>query len=591
MTKTRILIAATDAELRGTLARWLMASGYGVELAESPRRAREVVATEPIALAIVAPGGLGEDLAGELGDLVGAVLIIQDSAGDETAAGAAEGLIVKPLRQDDVLARVKAALPPPASETTEAVPDEVLRFEGFVLDVGGRTCRDELGRDVPLKRAEFTLLVTLARQPGRVFARDQLRQAVSGRGGTGPDERSIDVLVSRVRRKIEADSKDPKIIVTVPGGGYKFTPTPQIGPPTQSGALAPRGAPADLQPPQPAAAAMSSTNDLPPPVAPQLSPVAGQSTFRGVLAAPGKVWAASAAACAGIAVIMAIIWTTTHQREASLNSAAKFDVAAIPMIGGVARRALSSYPEQPDVKAVAISGYAVGVAFGASSPEAAKAEALERCKARTDLSRSGPCAIYAIGMDVVWSQKSVPRPLPGDFHDESLGERLRAVDMPLWRDDARKKIDVEYIASGSHKALAMPAQNLAPAFWTVRLGADAEAIRRVVERCGHLNQVPCLLVSVDGMLTVQIPKSRRVTGVFLVTTEPQMSAAVRQRIDEIYRQKEWRALARGHSGAWYPVANSPSEDAAVAAALSACTQSDSDCRLYAIGNFRIADSD
>jgi hypothetical protein len=113
----------------------------------------------------------------------------------------------------------------------------------------------------------------------------------------------------------------------------------------------------------------------------------------------------------------------------------------------------------------------------------------------------------------------------------------------------------------------------------------------VVERCGHLNQVPCLLVSVDGMLTVRIPKSRRVTGVFLVTTEPQMSAAVRQRIDEVYRQKEWRALARGHSGAWYPVANSPSEDAAVAAALSACSQSDSDCRLYAIGNFRIADSD
>ena len=91
MTKTRILIAATDAELRGTLARWLMASGYGVELAESPRRAREVVATEPIALAIVAPHGLGEDVARELGDLVGAVLIIQESAGDETAAGAAEG--------------------------------------------------------------------------------------------------------------------------------------------------------------------------------------------------------------------------------------------------------------------------------------------------------------------------------------------------------------------------------------------------------------------------------------------------------------------------------------------------------------------
>lgn len=583
MTKTRILIAATDADLRGILARWLMASGYGVELAESPKRAREVVATEPIALAIVAPHGLGEDLPRELGNLVGAVLIIQENAGDETAAGAAEGSIVKPLRQDEVLARVKAALPPPVSETTEAVPDDVLQFEGYVLDVAGRACRDERGRDVPLTRAEFTLLVTLARQPGRVFARDQLRQAVSGRGGTEADDRSIDVLVSRVRRKIETDSKDPKIIVTVPGGGYKFTPTPQIGPPT--------AAPAELESARPATAVILSRNDPRVPAArsPQVSWGVGQSTFRGVLAAPGKVWAASAAAaCAGIAVIMAIIWTTTNHTETSLNSAEKFELAAIPMIGGV-RGDLATYPEQPDFKAVAISGYAVGVAFGASSREAAKAEALERCKARTDLKRSGPCAIYAVGMDVVWSQKSVPKPLPGDFHDESLGERLHTVDMPLLHDDVRKEIDAEYVANDSHRALALAAQNLPSPFWSVRLVADAQASRRVVEKCGHLHQVPCLLVSVDGMLTVQIPKSRRITGVFLVTTEPQMSAAVRQRIDEIYRQKEWRALARGKSGAWYPVANSPSEDAAVAAALSACTQSDSDCRLYAIGNFRIAD--
>jgi DNA-binding response OmpR family regulator len=100
MAKARILIAATDADLRATLARWLMASGYGVELAESPKRAREVVATEPIALAIVAPHGLGEtgeDVARELGDLVGALITIQDSTDDETAAGAAEGSIVKPL--------------------------------------------------------------------------------------------------------------------------------------------------------------------------------------------------------------------------------------------------------------------------------------------------------------------------------------------------------------------------------------------------------------------------------------------------------------------------------------------------------------
>ena len=191
-------------------------------------------------------------------------------------------------------------------------------------------------------------------------------------------------------------------------------------------------------------------------------------------------------------------------------------------------------------------------------------------------------------MDVVWPPKSIPLPLPGDFHDESLGEPLRTVDMPLWNDDTRKTIDSVYVAKDNHRGLAMAGQGGETSFWSADLTAGAEGSRRVVEKCGHLHQVPCLLVSVDGMLTVRIPKSRRVTGLFMVTTEPQMSAADRQRIDEIYRQKEWRALARGKSGGWYPVANGPSEDAAAAAALSACSKSDSDCRLYAIGNFRVA---
>ena len=462
----------------------------------------------------------------------------------------------------------------------------MLQFEGFVLDIGGRACRDQLGRDVPLTRAEYTLLVALARQPGRVFARDQLRQAVSGRGGTEADERSIDVLVSRLRRKIEADSKDPKIIVTVPGGGYKFTPVPQTAPLT--------AAPAESQPARPAAPVISSTNDAPVPAAPspQLSGLAGQSTVRGVMAAPRKVWIASAAAACAAIVLVAVIWTTTNRREAGFRLAGTFDVAAIPMIGGRLRRDLAAYPQQPDFKAVAISGLATGVAFGATSRESAETEALERCKARTDLTRSGPCGLYAVGMDVVWSPKSIPMPLPGDFHVESLGEGLRGVDVPLQSDELRKKIDAEYVANDSRRALAISAQKPPVAYWTVRLArSDAQAPRRVVEKCGHLHQVPCLLVSMDGMLTVRIPKSRRVTGLFMVTTEPQMSAADRQRIDEVYRQKEWRALARGKTGGlWYPVANAPSEEAAVAAAMSACAQSDSDCRLYAIGNFRVADS-
>ena len=64
-------------------------------------------------------------------------------------------------------------------------------------------------------------LLTLARQSGKVVSRDELRQALVGRDA-GPDDRSVDVMVSRLRRKIEPDPKQPRIIVTVPGGGYRL---------------------------------------------------------------------------------------------------------------------------------------------------------------------------------------------------------------------------------------------------------------------------------------------------------------------------------------------------------------------------------
>ena len=305
-------------------------------------------------------------------------------------------------------------------------------------------------------------------------------------------------------------------------------------------------------------------------------------------------WLRQSMGCVGrrsvpsIAVIVATVWTTTRQTETDLGSDREIRCRRhphdrrrpgdSPLVSGAA-----GLQGRRDFR---LRG---GRRIRGDQPGSSDGEALERCKARTDLSTSGPCGLYAVGMDVVWSPKSIPMPLPGDFHDESLGVPLRTVDMPLWNDSTRRTIDSVYVAKDDHRALAMAGQNGETSFWSADLGATAEGSRRLVEKCGHLHQVPCLLVSVDGMLTVRIPKSRRVTGLFMVTTEPQMSAADRQRIDEVYRQKEWRALARGKSGGWYPVANALSEDAAVTDALSACSRSDSDCKLYAIGNFRTAD--
>ena len=230
MMKQRILIVGGDTGLRATLARWLIAAGYSIELAESARRAREVLAHERIGLAIVAPERLhGGDFACELRTAVDRLILVTDPADDSSQsmgqAVRADGYLARPLREDDVLARIDAALRTEA-EAAEAAP-ELLRFDGYTLDAAGRSCLDASGRVVTLTRAELSLLLTLARRPGRVVSRDELTRAVAGRGAERGD-RSVDVLISRLRRKIEADPKSPRMILTVPGVGYTLATKPQI---------------------------------------------------------------------------------------------------------------------------------------------------------------------------------------------------------------------------------------------------------------------------------------------------------------------------------------------------------------------------
>jgi DNA-binding response OmpR family regulator len=231
MTKPRILVVAADAALRASLARWLLAAGYAIELAESLKRARETAESTSIALAIVAPDGLGAaaaEQARDLGSHIEHLMVIEEEAGATSTAPKIQGddILSRPLSEPVVLARIKSILGTVRNRERQAGP-ELLRFEGYTLDAAGRTCVDASGQQVALTRAEFSLLLALARQPGRVLSRDELSQAVAGRDAE-PDDRSVDVLMSRLRRKIEPDPKTPRIIVTLPGEGYKFTARPQV---------------------------------------------------------------------------------------------------------------------------------------------------------------------------------------------------------------------------------------------------------------------------------------------------------------------------------------------------------------------------
>jgi class 3 adenylate cyclase/predicted ATPase len=197
-----------------------MAAGYFVELAENDRRARQLLANERVALTIVVPnaGTPIFDPGEKGGKLVIAADRLQDPSPLARFTPAADAFLSLPLDEQEVLARVAWVLQPQAEAPP---PTEILSFEGFTVDLAGRALRDNDGDEVPLTHAEFALLVVLARHPGRVLSRDQLLDAALGRRAE-PYDRSIDVLVGRLRRKIEPDPKVPRFIVTVVGEGYKF---------------------------------------------------------------------------------------------------------------------------------------------------------------------------------------------------------------------------------------------------------------------------------------------------------------------------------------------------------------------------------
>ena len=96
-----------------------------------------------------------------------------------------------------------------------------IRFGDFALDLDGCSLSNTDGGDIPLTRSEFALLREFVRHPGRVLSRDYLLEALAGKRAD-PFDRSIDMLIGRLRRKIEPDAKPPRLIVTMPGAGYKF---------------------------------------------------------------------------------------------------------------------------------------------------------------------------------------------------------------------------------------------------------------------------------------------------------------------------------------------------------------------------------
>jgi two-component system OmpR family response regulator len=146
----------------------------------------------------------------------------------------ADDYLAKPFNPRELLARINAVLRRQAAAQTASATSgaTVLGFLGWQIDLRLRELRNPAGARVAMTSAEFDLLRTFCERPGRVLSRDSLLDLTQGRS-TGSFERSIDVLVSRIRRKIEPDPQDATMIKTVRSGGYMFTPTVDaVVPPT-----------------------------------------------------------------------------------------------------------------------------------------------------------------------------------------------------------------------------------------------------------------------------------------------------------------------------------------------------------------------
>ncbi len=129
----------------------------------------------------------------------------------------ADDYLVKPFNPRELLARIRAVLRRAAPEPPETL--DQYRFAGWILDPSKRELRNPDGVLVPLSTGEYDLLIAFLDRPQRVLNRDQLLDLTRGREAL-PFDRSVDVQLSRLRRKIEIDPKDPNLIKTVRGGGY-----------------------------------------------------------------------------------------------------------------------------------------------------------------------------------------------------------------------------------------------------------------------------------------------------------------------------------------------------------------------------------
>ena len=233
MTKARphLLLVDDEVSIRDPLSKYLERQGFRVTDAADASMARSALLAYDIDLVlldIMMPGEDGLSLCRNIAANDGPPVILLTAKSEETdriigLEIGSDDYVIKPFSPRELVARIKVVL----RRISSGLPitggtGERYNFAGWTLNTGAQTLHDPASVLVPLSSGEYRMLQALVERAGQVLTRDQLLDLTRGREG-GPFDRAIDNQVSRLRRKIETDAKDPQHIKTIWGGGYRFS--------------------------------------------------------------------------------------------------------------------------------------------------------------------------------------------------------------------------------------------------------------------------------------------------------------------------------------------------------------------------------
>jgi two-component system phosphate regulon response regulator OmpR len=232
--KRHVMIVDDDPDLRDTLHEYFEAQGFHVSSVADGHGMRRVLKDGPADLVIMdlhLPGEDGLTLTRELRAKGPVGIIMLTGSGDtvDRIVGlemGADDYLAKPVDMRELLARVKSVLrrtqqTPDTPVEPAAEPGKRVRMGTCTLDLAAHRLFDATGNEITLTSMEFDLLKAFAQHPNRVLSREQLLDLAHNRDGDVFD-RSIDVRITRIRKKIEVDAEKPQVLKTVRGAGYMF---------------------------------------------------------------------------------------------------------------------------------------------------------------------------------------------------------------------------------------------------------------------------------------------------------------------------------------------------------------------------------